>query len=287
VGIRIGELIDARIFKKRLSAALAQKNRELTLLFGQPPLDEEALYAEYVAYGEQLAPFVTDVERQVALGADEGKAILFEGAHGTLLDATFGTYPFVTSSSTIASGVSGGAALGPTRVDHVVGVVKAYTTRVGSGPLPSALTAEEQTHFPDHVAAREVGTTTGRKRRMGWFDVPLVRHAALVNGLDSLALTKLDILDTLQELKICTGYRLRGRPLEGVPCTAEDWSEVEPVYEMMPGWGVPTSQARTYDELPPLARAYVERVCELVGAPLSILSLGPDRERTLFFRQLL
>lgn len=286
VGIRIAELIDPDALKKRLKEVVALKNRELTLLFGQEAIDEEALFEEYASYGMRLKSFVSDVERKIALGAIEGKAILFEGAHGTLLDASFGTYPFVTSSHTIASGVSCGAALGPTRVDHTLGVVKAYTTRVGAGPLPSALTEEEQALFLDHITAREMGTTTGRKRRMGWFDACIVRHAVLVNGMDSLALTKLDVLDSLEQLKICVGYRLRGHRIEGLPCKAEDWERVEPVYEVLPGWRSSTREITSYEALPIEARRYIERVCELVGVPLSFLSVGPEREQTLCIQKL-
>lgn len=286
VGIRIAELIDPDVLRKKLKDLLAMKNRELTLLFGQALIDEGELFEEYIAYGRRLKGFVADVERLVALGANEGKSILFEGAHGTLLDASFGTYPFVTSSHTIASGVSCGAALGPTRVDHTLGVVKAYTTRVGAGPLPSALTDEEQSLFLDHKTAREIGTTTGRKRRMGWFDACLVRHAVLVNGMDSLALTKLDVLDSIEQLKICVGYRLKGQKIEGIPCKTEDWEQVEPVYEVLPGWLSSTKGVKSYVDLPPAARRYIERLCELVGVPLSVLSVGPERENTLFIQKL-
>lgn len=286
-GIRMCELIHSDLFEKRLRVALSIKNQELQGIFKQPPLDFDPLLQEYRLYAEQLAVYVGEVETWVGKGCRDGKNILFEGAHGTLLDTTFGTYPYVTSSSTISSGVTSGAGIGPTRVTHTVGVVKAYTTRVGAGPLPSALSAEEQKLFLDNLTAREVGTTTGRMRRMGWFDACLVRYAACLNGMDSLALTKLDILDSLEEIKICTGYRLRGQILEYPPPLIEDLEEVEPLYETMPGWNCSTKGIRSYKQLPSRAVAYIERICELIKTPLSILSLGPDREKTLFIQDLL
>ena len=287
IGIRICELIDLELLDKRLRLALSLKNQELEAIFHKPPLDFDSLFREYAAYGKQLAPFVGDVEQVVGKACRQNKNVLFEGAHGALLDTTFGTYPYVTSSSTISSGVSGGAGIGPSRITHTLGVVKAYTTRVGAGPLPSALSAEEENLFLDHVAAREIGTTTGRKRRMGWFDACLVRYAACLNGMDSLALTKLDVLDTLKEIKICTGYRLHGRLLEIPPPTIEDLEKVEPVYETWPGWNCSTKEITSYEDLPKEADVYIRRLCELVNTPISMLSLGPDRERTLFIMDLL
>lgn len=287
IGIRICDLIDPKLFESKLRLLLSFKNRELELLFNQSPLDFDAVFNEYKSYAKQLAPFVSDAEKRVAQGYIEGKKILFEGAHGTLLDINFGTYPFVTSSSTISSGVSCGAGIGPSRIEHTVGVVKAYTTRVGAGPLPSALSEEEQSLFSDHKTVREIGTTTGRKRRMGWFDACLVRQAALLNGMDSLALTKLDVLDSLEEIKICTGYRLRGQFLDTPPPLIEDLAEVEPIYETMPGWCCSTRDIDSYENLPKKAADYVQRICELVGVPLSILSMGPEREKTLFVQKLL
>ncbi len=286
IGIRICELIDPALLDKRLRFVLSLKNQCLQAIYNQPPLDFEAIYKEYSAYGKALAPFVGEPEMTVGKASKENKNILFEGAHGTLLDITYGTYPFVTSSSTISSGVSGGAGIGASRITHTIGVVKAYTTRVGAGPLPSALTEDEKNLFLDNAAAREIGTTTGRMRRIGWFDACLVRFAASLNGMDSLALTKLDVLDSLKEIKICTSYRLRGKQIDTPPPVIEDLEMVEPVYETMPGWNCSTKDVSSYDQLPKEAKAYVQRLCQLVGAPLSILSLGPERERTLFIQEL-
>lgn len=287
VGIRICELINPSLLEKRLRFVLPLKNLEIHGVFKQPLLDFDALYEEYTHYGKQLAPFVGDVEKIVGKACREQKNILFEGAHGTLLDITYGTYPFVTSSNTISSGVGCGAGVGPSRIDHTLGVVKAYTTRVGAGPLPTALTEAEQKLFMDNVSAREVGTTTGRNRRMGWFDACLVRFSACLNGMDSIALTKLDVLDSLKEIKICTAYRLHGRLLDSPPPVVEDLEKVEPVYETLPGWNCSTRNLTSYDQLPKNAAAYVNRICELVNTPLSILSLGPERERTLFIQDLM
>jgi adenylosuccinate synthase len=287
VGLRICDLIDSARFEAKLTRLLSLKNQELQLLFQRAPLELSPLLEEYRGYAERLRPFVSAAEQRLAEGLRSLKKVLFEGAHGTLLDTNFGTYPFVTSSSTVASGVSCGAGIGPSRIDHTLGVVKAYTTRVGAGPLPSALSEKEQSLFADHKTAREIGTTTGRKRRMGWFDAPLVRHAVLLNGIDSLALTKLDILDPLEEIKICVGYRLRGEALSSVPPLVEDFEQVEPVYETMPGWRSSTRDVRSYKDLPKEAVRYVERLRELVGAPFSLISVGPERERTVILQQLL
>jgi adenylosuccinate synthase len=287
IGIRICELIDPALLKKRLKFVLPLKNEEIHGLFKQSLMDFDLIYEEYSNYGKQLAPFVSDVEKIVGKACREKKNVLFEGAHGSLLDISFGTYPFVTSSNTISSGVSCGAGIGPSRIDHTLGVVKAYTTRVGAGPLPTELNVQEQSLFLDNLAAREVGTTTGRNRRMGWFDACLVRFAACRNGMDSLALTKLDVLDSLKEIKICKAYRLDGKLLDVPPPVVEDLERVEPVYETLPGWDCSTKNLTSFDQLPKNAVAYVNRICELVNTPLSMLSLGPEREKTLFIQDLM
>ncbi len=286
IGIRICELIDPALLEKKLRYILPLKNEELQAIYQHSSLDFDAVFNEYSAYGELLASFVGEPERIVSKACKEDCKVLFEGAHGTLLDTTFGTYPYVTSSSTISSGVSCGAGIGASKISHTIGVVKAYTTRVGAGPLPSALTEQEKGFFLNNAEAREVGTTTGRNRRMGWFDACLVRHAACLNGMDSLALMKLDVLDSLREIKICVSYRLRGKRIDFPPPTIEDLDRVEPIYETMPGWNCSTKDISAYDTLPKEAKAYVKRLCELVETPLSLLSLGPERERTLFIQEL-
>jgi adenylosuccinate synthase len=286
IGIRICELIDPSLLEKRLSSVLAMKNRELQLLFGHEGFLFEPLYKEYLEYGQRLLPYVGDAEFKVAEAISANKKVLFEGAHGALLDGTFGTYPFVTSSYTMASGVSVGAGVGPSRISHTIGVVKAYTTRVGSGPLPSALTSAEEHLFLDHATAREIGTTTGRKRRMGWFDACLVRFASRLSGVDSLALMKLDILDHVEEIKICTGYRLNGEVLRTLPPTVEALEAVEPLYESLPGWKCSTKEAASLQDLPKQARRYLDRIVELVDVPLSLISVGPERHRTIVLRDI-
>ncbi len=283
-GIRICELVDRSLLEKRLKISIALKNCELTAVFKQKELSFEEIFNEYAAYGEALKPFVSDVEERVAQELNHKKKVLFEGAHGTLLDISFGTYPFVTSSSTISSGITGGAGIGPSRIDHSIGVVKSYTTRVGAGPLPTALTTQELEFFLDNVTAREVGTTTGRFRRMGWFDACLVRFAVNLSGVDSLAVTKLDVLDQLKEIKICTGYRFKGKILQTPPPVIEHFEEVEPIYETLPGWGVSTKGISSFDALPSNLHRYLKRISELVGAPVSILSLGPRRDETIFLQ---
>lgn len=287
IGITVGELVRPEIFAKKLQWMLEMKNEEIRSLFNQPLFSLHAILEEYAEYAKKLLPFVSDGEQQVAEGLQSKKRVLFEGAHGTFLDTTFGTYPFVTSSSTIASGVTAGAGIGPSRIDHVIGVVKAYTTRVGAGPLPSALTDEEMGLFADHLKMREIGTTTGRKRRIGWFDAPLIRRAALLNGMDSIALTKLDILDSLKEIKLCIGYRLNGKLLESFPSLVEDLERVEPIYEVMTGWQTPTQGIKSWDEFPENAKKYMQRIAHLVGVPLSVISVGPGREETIFMQHLL
>lgn len=286
IGIRLAEFVRPDILKNRLQAALFLKNQELQAIFHEKPLLLDVLLKECDQLAEKIKPFIAPVEEWIAEALDARKKVLFEGAHGTLLDNNFGSYPYVTSSSTLAAGVAAGAGVGPTKIDHVLGVVKTYTTRVGEGPLPTAFTEKEQQKFMNAAKAREIGTTTGRTRRMGWFDACLVRYSARLNGLDSMALTKLDILDTLDEIKICTKYRLDGVVLEAPPALIEDLARVEPIYEVLEGWNMDTSQVSSYELLPEKAIYYLTRISELIGVPISMISLGPDRRSTLFIQQL-
>jgi adenylosuccinate synthase len=287
IGIQIGELRHPEAFSAHLEQALRIKNNEMHALFKMEGLAHQDIFQEYLTYAQFLEPYLSDtVEMEIADAIDQGKKVLFEGAHGTFLDQTFGTYPYVTSSSTLASGVACGAGVGPTRIHHVVGVVKAYTTRVGNGPLPTALTKEEAGVFMNNVDAREVGTTTGRNRRLGWFDAVLVKTAIRLNGVDSMAVMKLDILDCLSEIKICTGYQLNGKKLDALPALTSDWENMVPLYETMPGWKESTKDIRRIEDLPKNARAYVERIQQLCNCPVSILSFGPERDKTLHLRQI-
>lgn len=284
IGIRLVEFIRPDILRERLQATLFSKNQELQIIFQKEPLLLDSLIEKCHQLAAELKPFIAPVEEWIAEAVKMGKKILIEGAQGTLLDNNFGTYPYVTSSGTIAASVAAGAGIGPTKIDHVLGVIKVYTTRVGEGPLPTAFTEKEQKMFVASKA-REIGTTTGRIRRMGWFDACLVRYSARLNGLDSMALTKLDILDVVDEIKICTHYRLDGMILESPPALIEDLARVEPVYEVLEGWKKETSQVCSYEELPEKAIYYLKRISELIDVPISIVSLGPDRKSTLFLHQ--
>lgn len=284
IGIRMCELVDPETLYQRLDGVIPKKNAELAA-FGEPPLNLDQIYSVYNEYGQRLKEFVGDVEIDIARALKKGEGVLFEGAHGTFLDLGFGTYPFVTSSSTIASGVCGGVGIGPTKIKHTLGVLKSYTTRVGNGPLPTEFSMSEQGLFLDHLHAREVGTTTGRKRRMGWLDGVLAKFAVDLSGADSLAITKLDVLDSLSEIKVCVGYRLKGKTLTSPPALVEDWEKIEPIYETMEGWKKSTKNVRKLDELPYEARKYLDKIEDLCAIPISIVSIGPERESTLMLQE--
>lgn len=282
LGIRMGELIRADLFGKILTSVLAIKNDELEKLYGAERLQYDELFATFTGFAEALKPYVSQTEDTIHTAIENGENVLFEGAHGTFLDITTGTYPFVTSSNTIASGIATGAGVGPSRIDHTIGVIKAYTTRVGNGPLPSE--AKENEQFLNHQEAREFGTTTGRKRRIGWFDAVLAKTAVRLNGLQSLALTKLDILDNLSEIKICVAYSINGKTQTTFPPIAEDLALISPIYETLPGWKTTTTNIKSYEDLPKPAQDYLKKIETLCGIPISILSLGPERERTIIIK---
>lgn len=277
-GIRVADFLQPKLFQSRLEWALSLKNRELQGLYNHAPLEIGPIFEEYQKYAERLKPFVAPVEELLYKAAKSGDRILYEGAQGALLDVTFGTYPFVTSSCTLSGGVCSGAGTGPSLVGQTIGVVKAYTTRVGNGPFPTELSPEELSQFPDHSTARELGTTTGRKRRIGWCDAFMLRHTICLNGADCLAVMKLDILDGLDEIKICTGYK----HCRSFPATIEELGSAIPIYESHPGWKRSTSGIESYNDLPPQARAYLRRIEELSGIPIAIVSVGPEREKTLW-----
>lgn len=279
LGIRMGELVRPDIFGKVLRSVLQLKNEELSKLFGEEKMNFDDIQKKYSLFAEILKPFISDVEQLINQAIENNENVLFEGAQGTFLDISLGTYPFVTSSNTIAGGICAGAGIGPTRIDHTIGVIKAYTTRVGNGPLPTEL--QENENFLDHRQAREYGTTTGRKRRIGWFDAVLARTAVRLNGIDSIALTKLDILDHLEQIKICVGYQLHGTRMDHMPCLTEDLEKIVPIYETVPGWQVSTSHIDNYQDLPENAKKYFTKIEQLCGAPISMVSLGPQREKTI------
>ena len=286
LGIRMGELIDSEIFKKRLISLLPIKNRELQLLHGHPPIEFDSLYKEYLSYADQLREFIAPIEKGIEKIISKGSLVVFEGAQGALLDVTFGTYPFVTSSCTRSGGLSVGAGIGPKRIDRVLGVMKAYSTRVGNGPFPTELSTLERALFLSPKEAREIGTTTGRIRRLGWLDIVLVKHALRLNSVDAIALTKIDILDSLERIKICIGYKFRGEVIDVPPAISEYLEEVEPIYEILEGWKKRTSQMISVEELPKNARIFLARVEELLEVPIEIISFGPEREKTWMKKKL-
>ena len=281
IGLRIADLIRPDVFEEKLHALCAIKNLEIEKIFGQKPIDADAIFEEYAVLGELLNPFVTDVEGQLATALFRDETVIFEGAHGTLLDTIYGSYPYVTSSPTLSAGVCAGAGIGPRSIDEVFGVLKAYTTRVGAGPLPTAVDPDTLSDFQGAEDFREVGTTTGRERRIGWLDLVLARHAVRLNGVSQLVLTKLDVLDALEEICVCVGYSLDGEELEGPPPLIEDWEHVEPIYETLPGWQVPTKGVENIRELPKNARKYIETIENFCNVSIGMVSVGPAREDTI------
>ncbi|MEJ2078307.1 MAG: adenylosuccinate synthase [Acidobacteriota bacterium] len=278
-GIRIGELASPDHFRNRVLSNLEVKNRILTNVYGEKPLDGEAIVDSYLEAAKVVLPFVTDTAELLNRSIREGKSVLFEGAQGALLDIDHGTYPFVTSSNATAGGACTGTGVGPTAIDGVIGISKAYTTRVGGGPFPTEFTDELGEAVREKGS--EFGASTGRPRRCGWFDAAVVRYSCLVNNVDALVITKLDVLDDLEEISICVGYRHQGRRFEGFPSSIETLEEVEPVYETHPGWRTPTSGITRYRDLPDQAKSYLRRLSELVETDICVVSTGPDRSETI------
>lgn len=280
-GIRLLDLMAWEPFLEKLDYNLKEKN----VIFahaGLPTIEGQAredLIAEFAEYREQIKPYVSETVYMVNDALKAGKKLLFEGAQGSLLDVDHGTYPFVTSSNTVAAGSCTGVGIGPTAVNRVLGIAKAYCTRVGAGPFPTELTDDMGVKL--RSLGNEFGVTTGRPRRVGWFDSVVVRYSGLVNGMTDLAITKLDILDTLPEIKICTAYSYKGEIIEKLPSTLEELSLCTPVYETMPGWQQDTSECRAFRDLPLNAQKYILRLEELVGMPISIVAVGAARESTI------
>lgn len=277
VGIRMGDLIDP-VFPELLSARLEGANRVLVAM-GAEPVDGAELLATYQAAGRVLEPYITDTIPLLDAATRAGKSILLEGAQGTLLDIDFGTYPYVTSSNATAGGACVGAGVPPNRIHRVIGVTKAYTTRVGEGPFPTELTDEVGQLLSRE--GNEFGSTTGRPRRCGWFDAVITRYAAMVSGFDYLAMTKLDVMDRLPKVKMAVAYRCGSKTYETIPASIRELERCQPVYEEMDGWLAPTREARRFEDLPLKAQAYVNRLCALTGVKLGMLSVGPERDRTL------
>jgi adenylosuccinate synthase len=278
-GIRVVDLMDKDSLQKKLRWTVNYKNAILQKLYDLEPLDPEAVIEEYLDYAEQLRPHVVDSSLRIYEAYRQRRNILFEGAQGTLLDLDHGTYPYVTSSNPVAGGACVGAGVGPTMIDRVIGVAKAYTTRVGEGPFPTELKDEIGQILGDRGA--EFGTTTGRRRRCGWFDAVIGRYAVRINGLDCLAITKLDVLDELDEIQVCVAYEIEGERCVDLPSNARHFARCQPVYKTVPGWKQSTADCRTLEDLPPQALAYLEFLAELMEVPIAIVSLGASRDQTI------
>ncbi len=279
VGIRILDLLNREVFREKLQNNIREANEYLTKIYGHDPLDVDEIVDAYIEFDRKIDPYVTDISVLLYDAIKSGKNVLFEGAQGALLDIDHGTYPFVTSSNTIAGSACLGTGIGPTFIDEVIGVMKAYTTRVGNGPFPTEFEEDFAKKIRD--LGGEYGATTGRPRRCGWFDGVIAKYSTRINGLSSLAITKLDVLDTLPEIKICTGYRYGDRILTNFPVDANVLESIEPVYESHPGWMEKTTDIRQYEKLPVNARNYLSRISELVETPISFVSIGSDREQTI------
>jgi adenylosuccinate synthase len=278
-GIRIVDLLDRQTFKDKLQRNINQKNEILSKIYHKAEIDAEKIIEEYLAFDKLVDPYITDTSRYLNKAIADKKHILCEGAQGTLLDVDFGTYPFVTSSNPISGGACTGLGIGPTKIDRVIGVVKAYTTRVGEGPFPTEF--DEQTASHVRALGDEFGATTGRPRRCGWFDAVLARYSVRINGIDAWALTKLDVLDTLEEIKICTGYEWDGREHASFPTSLLRMRAARPIYKSYPGWQAKTGGIKRFDDLPKNALHYIHAIEELTNTPVKILSVGSNREETI------
>jgi adenylosuccinate synthase len=279
LGIRTGDLLDKETLLERLRPVLDYKNVILTKVYGAESLSLDEVYKQYCQYGERLAPHIRETTTIMDEALNRGELVLLEGAQGTLLDPDFGTYPYGTSSSSVAGQASIGAGIGPTRINAVVGIFKAYCTRVGAGPMPTEL--EDETGNLIRERGHEYGTVSGRPRRCGWFDAVAARYSRRVNGFTGVAITRLDILDVLPSLKICIGYELDGQRIDYFPASVAALARCKPVYEELPGWQAPTTDIRDYDQLPLEARQYIARLEELIGCPANLVCVGPGREQTI------
>jgi len=278
-GVRFADLIDPQSFKDRLDAIVPEKNFYLAKFLDTETVDQGAIQGQYAEFADRLRPYVANIAVALQKAGRSGKQILFEGAQGTHLDIDHGTYPFVTSSNTVSGNACCGSGVGPKDINGVIGIVKAYTTRVGAGPFPSELFDA----IGDRIqkTGAEFGATTGRRRRCGWLDTVIVNNAVRLNGLTGLAITKLDVLSELEEIKICTAYERDGQTVEQVPANLNHLAECQPVYETLPGWHQDIRNIRKYEDLPELARSYLARIEELTDVPIQIVSVGPGRDETI------
>ncbi|MDD4876333.1 MAG: adenylosuccinate synthase [Dehalococcoidales bacterium] len=279
LGIRVGDLLDKEAFKERLRHILEYKNIILQKVYEVKPLLLEEVYNQYCQYGDQLNPYIRETNLMLTEAVERGDQVLLEGAQGALLDPDFGTYPYTTSSSPLVGGSCLGAGLGPTKINRAIGVFKAYCTRVGGGPFPTEL--KDSMGEMIRERAHEYGATTGRPRRCGWFDAVAAHFSTQINGFTGVVITRLDILDTLPELKICVGYELNGKIINYFPSRIADLEKCKPVYEEMPGWLAPTSDIRDYEQLPVKAREYLNKLSELICSPIDYVSVGAERNQTI------
>ena len=278
-GIRFADLLEQDLFEQKVKAILEEKNFYLEKYFNEEPIDPESVIEQFAKIKERLIPYIADVSVLLYEGTRAGRKILFEGAQGTHLDVEHGTYPFVTSSNTVSGNAACGAGLGPNHLNEILGIVKAYTTRVGQGPFPTELF--DGTGEKLQKKGNEFGATTGRRRRCGWLDVVMLKNAVRLNSLTGIAITKLDVLDELEEIRICTGYEYKGEVLKDFPASIEILNNCTPVYETLSGWNQDTSGARTYDELPEKTKEYLKRIEEITEVSIKLISVGPGREATI------
>jgi adenylosuccinate synthase len=278
-GVRVGDLLEEEQLREKIKRTTAAHNEVIQKLYGAAALSADEIFEDYRALGRKMAPFVCDTVALVNKALKQGKRLIFEGAQGTILDVDHGTYPFVTSSNTVAAAACVGSGVGPTAVNQVIGVVKAYTTRVGNGPFPTEIPGEVGQEL--RRVGHEYGATTGRERRCGWFDAVLVRRAAMVNGLTHLAITKMDVMDGFDEIQICTAYEVDGKKRDQFPGQLSVLEKVKPVYETLPGWKSPTVGVTAWKDLPKRAQEYLTRVAQLIDIPIGLISLGPKRHQTI------
>ena len=285
IGIRVQDLFDTSILRQKIEGALRDKNQVLVKVFNRKGLEIDEILKEYLEYAEILRPYVTDTSLLLNQALEKGENILLEGSQGTLLDVDHGTYPFVTSSNPTAGGASTGSGIGPTKISRVIGIVKAYTTRVGSGPFPTELFDEDGEKL--RSIGGEVGVTTGRARRCGWYDAPIARYAVRINGLTDFFLTKLDVLTGWEKIPVCVAYEIDGRRVGELPASQSDFHHAKPIYEYLPGWSEDISKARKLSDLPINAQGYIKFLEEISGAPISVIGVGPGRDETIQIRELI
>jgi adenylosuccinate synthase len=282
-GLRVADLLDLKLLKTHIENACGEKNMIAHALFNSDPLDPDKMYDEYAAASAKIAPFICDAAVLINQAIAAGESVMFEGAQGTMLDIDHGTYPFVTSSSATSGGAATGTGVAPTAIDTVIGVTKAYCTRVGGGPFPSEILDAAG----DQLRARgnEYGAVTGRPRRCGWLDLPLLRYAGMINGISWLVVTKLDVLDDLEQIPVCVGYKIDGKPAHDIPAHASGYDSIEAIYTKLPGWRTPTEGVKHFDKLPAAAREYLAFVEKESGAKIGVVSTGPGRDQTLFVEE--